>query len=76
MNGVGVTVLLWVAGVLIALLSAVVGFAGKLHVSSDREFRERTDEEINKLRTRLHGCENRIAEACTRLRWINEDSKK
>jgi uncharacterized membrane-anchored protein YhcB (DUF1043 family) len=75
MNGYLTTALLWLAGALIAVVNVVVGFAIKQHVKSDEEFRERTDKEIDKLRTKVHELSNRVSEANTRLRWINEDKQ-
>lgn len=75
LNGHLTTLLLWVAGGLVTLLNVTVGFAIKQHMNSDKEHRDRTDKEIDKLRNRMHEAENRIAEAVTRLRWINEDQK-
>lgn len=65
----------------------IASFAINQHISSDKEhrektykdiddFKESTTKEIDKLRDRVHTLDGKLAEAITRLRWINEDMNK
>ena len=61
MNGSVMSLLIWLANGLIALLAVVIGFTVQQHVNSDKEHRNRMDMEINTLRQKVHDLSNKFA---------------
>lgn len=76
MNGNTVPILLWIANAMMGLVIFLLGAVLKMHSDSDKDYKDRTDKEIDLLRKRGHDIGNKVSEILTRIRWLDEDAKK